>query len=228
MIRDRIDVAIIDATQADAIAAVAASWEIARAKINLCRRSPLYSPQISAVSYIDNARWMADKDFWSKRGVETRCILEGIDVEEITSAAPNRSGYGIPDSAVVLATAGQDLDHSISEEFVETMVSVLRSHPHAIYLLVGEAELSWQKRKFESAGVGKRIGYAGRRKDLPGFLRIADVYVSEPGSRRWRNFAGDVSRAHVSRHRPAARRPALQAKKPPPPTPPDSSSASAS
>src|SRR5262249_38275371 len=37
MTRDKIDVAIFDATQADAVAAIASSWEIARAKINLCR-----------------------------------------------------------------------------------------------------------------------------------------------------------------------------------------------
>ena len=36
-----------------------------------------------------------------------------------------------------------------------------------------------QKRKFESAGVSKRIGYAGKRRDLPGFLRIADIYLAE-------------------------------------------------
>ncbi|MGH7179130.1 MAG: glycosyltransferase, partial [Tepidisphaeraceae bacterium] len=85
----------------------------------------------------------------------------------------------IPDSAVVLATAGSELDRSISDEFVETIISVLRAHPHAIYLLVGEADLGAQKRKFESAGVGKRVGYAGKRKDLPGFLRIADLYLAE-------------------------------------------------
>ena len=40
-----------------------------------------------------------------------------------------------------------------------------------------------QKRKFEAAGVGKRVGYTGRRKDLPGFLRVADVYLAEfPGA----------------------------------------------
>ncbi len=179
IVRDRIDVAIIDATQADGIAAVISSWEIARSKINLSRRTPLYSPQIDSVTYIDQARFKSDAEFWAKRGISTQCIVEGIDVDDISSGSPSRSAYGIPDSAAVLATAGQDLDRTISEEFVETIINVLRSHPHAIYLLVGEADLSWQKRKFESAGVGKRIGYAGRRKDLPAFLRIADVYVAE-------------------------------------------------
>jgi predicted O-linked N-acetylglucosamine transferase (SPINDLY family) len=179
IIRDRIDVAIFDTTQADAIAAVLSSWEIARAKINLCRRSPMYAPQMSAVTYSDQARLNADKDFWAKRNIEARSIFEGIDIDDVTANAPNRTAYGIPDNAIVLATAGPDLDRSISESFVETMINVLRSHPQAIYLLVGEADLAWQKRKFESVGVSKRVGYAGRRKDMPGFLRIADVYVAE-------------------------------------------------
>src|SRR5207248_4002879 len=93
--------------------------------------------------------------------------------------APQRNAYGIPDNAIVLATAGPQLDKSMSEEFVETAISILRAHPHAIYLLIGDGELAWQKRKFESAGVAKRVGYAGKRKDLPGFLRIADLYLAE-------------------------------------------------
>jgi glycosyltransferase involved in cell wall biosynthesis len=117
--------------------------------------------------------------FWQRRNIDSRFILEGIDADENLGPVPQRSVYGIPDNAIVLATAGQDLDRTVSEEFVETMINVLRAHPQAIYLLIGEGELSWQKRRFESAGVSKRVGYAGRRKDLPAFLRIADLYVAE-------------------------------------------------
>jgi len=102
-----------------------------------------------------------------------------FDVDDTLGAPPQRSAYGIPEQAMVLATSGTDLDRTIGEEFVETIVNILRAHPHAIYLLIGEGELAWQKRKFESAGVGKRVGYAGKRKDLPGFLRIADLYLAE-------------------------------------------------
>jgi len=90
-----------------------------------------------------------------------------------------RSQYGIPDNAIVLATASDDLDRSMSEEFVDSIIAILRAHPQSIYLLVGDAELSWQKRKFESAGIAKRVGYAGKRRDMPGFMRIADVYLCE-------------------------------------------------
>ncbi len=179
LIKDRIDVAIIDATQADAIAALIATWETAPVKINLCRSTPLYSAGVSCITYLDPVRFENDREYWQKRGVESKFILEGIDIDSPQAPAPSRAQYGIPPQSVVLATSSNDLDRSLSEEFVETVINILRAHPHAIYLLIGEGELAWQKRKFESAGVAKRVGYAGKRKDLPGFLRIADLYLCE-------------------------------------------------
>jgi glycosyltransferase involved in cell wall biosynthesis len=183
LLKDRVDVVIIDASQADPIAALVANWDVARVKVNLCRRTPLFASGIHCITYTDQVRYEADKDYWARRGVETRFILEGIDIDENLGAAPQRSAYGIPDQSIVLATSGHDLDRGIGEEFVDTIINILRAHPHAVYLLIGDGELAWQKRKFESAGVGKRVGYAGKRKDLPGFLRIADLYLAEfPGS----------------------------------------------
>lgn len=178
LIKDRIDVVIFDANQSDPISSIVANWEVARVKVNLCRRAPMYATGISCITYIDQVRYEADKDYWQRRGVESKFILEGIDVDETLGAAPQRSAYGIPEQAIVLASSG-DLDRTCSEEFVETIINLLRAHPHAVYLLIGDAELSWQKRKFDSAGIAKRVGYAGRRKDLPGFLRIADIYLAE-------------------------------------------------
>lgn len=179
LIKDRIDVAIFDTNQSDPIASIVANWEVARVRMNLCRRSPMYASGISCITYTDQVRYEADKDYWQRRGIESKFILEGIDVDENLGAAPQRSAYGIPDQSIVLASSSGDLDRTCSEEFVDTMINILRAHPHAVYLLIGEGELSWQKRKFESAGIAKRVGYAGRRKDLPGFLRIADIYLAE-------------------------------------------------
>lgn len=179
LIRDKADVVIFDATQGDPIAAVVADWEVARVKINLVRHAPLYAAGIHCVTYGDQKQYEADKSIWHDRETEVHFILDGIDIDEATGPGPLRSAYGIPDQAVVMATAAGNLDDAMSPEFVETAINILRAHPHAIYLLVGEGDLAWQKRKFESAGVGKRVGYAGRRKDLPSFLRIADVYLTE-------------------------------------------------
>ena len=179
MVKDRVDVAVIDANQADPIAALVAAWETATAKINLCRRAPMYAKAVDCIVYLDQVRYEMDQDLWRRKGIESTYILEGIDVTEALGPAPTRETYGIPEQSVVLATVSADLDRSMSEEFVESVIQVLRGNPNAIYLAIGEGEAAWQKRKFESAGVGKRVGFAGKRRDLPGFLRIADVYLAE-------------------------------------------------
>jgi predicted O-linked N-acetylglucosamine transferase (SPINDLY family) len=179
LVRDQIDVVFFDCTQADSVAALCAMWDVARAKINLCRRTPMYSSGMQCICYFDQARFENDREFWSRRGVDSKYILEGVDLEETVAAAPNRSAYGIPDSAVVMTSCGSDLDRTMSDDFCDTIVNILRSHPQSIYLCVGDGELAAQKRRFESVGVGKRVGYAGKRKDLPGFLRMADVYLAE-------------------------------------------------
>jgi glycosyltransferase involved in cell wall biosynthesis len=179
LVRDQIDVAIFDATQADPVAAIVAAWRVAKVKINLCRRTPLYASGISSVVYFDPVRWEADKDFWNLRRVDSRFILEGCDIEREMGSGPQRSSYGIPEAAIVLATSSAEPDRTLGAEFIDTVINILRAHPHAIYLVIGECDMAWQKRKFESAGVGKRVGYAGKRKDLPAFLRICDVYLAE-------------------------------------------------
>lgn len=196
LIKDRVDVVVFDAGQSDAIAAVVANWDVARVRVNLARRGPLYSPGVSCVTYTDPIRFEADREYWQRRGVESRFILEGIDIDENLGTPPQRSAYGIPEQAMVLASAGPDLGRTVSADFVDAIINILRAHPHAVYLLIGEGELGWQKRKFESAGIGKRIGYTGRRKDLPGFLRIADIYLAEfPNS----NAAGALQAMSVEK-----------------------------
>ena len=179
LVKDEIDVVLFDCTQADPIASMVATWDIARAKINLVRSRPMYSSGISMICYVDQAGFDRDQQFWKQRGVESKFVLEGMDLEEAMTTVPNRSAYGIPDSAVVLSTCGSNLSKTLSGEFCETIINILRANPQAIYLCVGEGELSTQKRKFESAGVSKRVGYAGKRKDLPGFLKMADIYLAE-------------------------------------------------
>src|SRR4051812_46421074 len=108
--RDRVDVIIFDVTQADPIASLVAQWDVGRVKINLSRRFPLYMSGINCVTYVDQVKFDADKDFWNRKTVDSKFILEGIDVDENLGAAPQRSTYGIPENAVVLATAGNELD----------------------------------------------------------------------------------------------------------------------
>ena len=179
LIKDQIDLVFIDATFADPIASLLSHWQIARTKIVICRRYPMYGTQFDAAVYLDQQRFDLDKDFWKKNNIDPTFIFEGIELTEHTSPAPQRSAYGIPDQSVILATAGNELDETMGEEFVDTMISILRSNPLAVYLVVGDGEFASQKRRFEAAGVSKRVGYTGKRKDFADFLRIADIYVAQ-------------------------------------------------
>src|SRR5206468_2813058 len=77
LIADKVDVAIIDANQSDPIAALIAAWETAPVKINLARQAPLFSRNVSCVTYLDPARFETDRTYWQQYGIESKFILEG-------------------------------------------------------------------------------------------------------------------------------------------------------
>ena len=178
LVNDQTDVLIIDADPADAIAGVLAHWKTARVKVWIARNVPLFSTSLAGVIYLDADRLESDGQWWRQHGITATSMLEGVDLDAPTLEGPRRSAYGIPESAVILTTA-TDEHEALSSQFVQTVAEVLRRHPQAVYLLIGPTETTAIRRQFESAGVGKRVGFAGRRKDLPGFLRVADVYLAE-------------------------------------------------
>src|SRR5687768_966980 len=143
IVADKVDIMLFDATQADPIAALLATWETSAIKVNLCRETPLYNAAVSCITYLDAVRYEADREYWQKRGMETKFILEGVDTDAALGAMPARSAYGIPENSVVLATAGQELDKSLTSEFIDTVIAILRANPNAIYLLIGDADLAW-------------------------------------------------------------------------------------
>ncbi|MGF1632443.1 MAG: glycosyltransferase [Phycisphaerae bacterium] len=179
LIEDQADIVIFDTTPADAIAAMLAAWPVAAAKVNLCRRTPMLNRGIQQVWFTDRQVQETHRYNLESRDVATHFVYEGIDASDIPAESARRGQYGIPDQAAVLATSGEDLDAGISEAMVEAIITVLRDNPQAVWLLVGPGELSWQKRRFEAAGVAKRIGFVGKRRDATSFLRMADVYVAE-------------------------------------------------
>lgn len=179
LVNDQTDVLIIDADASDAIAGVLCHWNVARAKLWIARRAPLYSTGLGAVAYLDAARLASDEQWWRQQGVSATCILEGVDLEAPLNEAPRRSAYGIPDSAVILTTCAEDVARTITPPMIDAIADVLKKHQQAVYLIVGAGETTGIRRRFEAAGVGKRIGYAGKRRDLPGFLKMADIYLAE-------------------------------------------------
>lgn len=177
--RDQIDVVILDVTQADAAANLIAAWNVAAVKIAIARRSPIYCSSLDGVCYMDSVRHEADESYWRSQEIKTWFVQEGVDADLLPASALQRSTMGIPEGAVVLATASAELERALSDQFIDCVVSILRANPQAIFMAAGEGELAAAKRRFESAGLSRRVGWAPRRKDVASFLRIADVYLAE-------------------------------------------------
>lgn len=181
--RDQIDVLIIDAGLSDPIACVVANWNIAKAKLNLVRRSPMLAGNVSGAIYVDSKLQKSDDAHWRMQNAESHLVLEGIEPLALElPAGTQRSAYGIPEHSVILATHAES-DGSFSDAFLDTIVQTLRQHPQTVLLIAGDVEQAPVKRRLESAGLGKRVGFAGKRRELADFLRMADVYLTPfPGA----------------------------------------------
>lgn len=183
LVADQVDLLIIDVDPSDAIAGTIVNWPVAKAKLSIARRAPLMSEALNGVCYLDGVRCESERGWWQQQGIRVESLIEGIDLDAPLAEAPRRVAYGIPDSAVILTTVSPDVSETISPVMVDTISAVLKRHPQAVYLLVGPGETAALRKRFDAAGVGKRVGYAGRRRDMPGFLKMADIYVAEfPGA----------------------------------------------
>ena len=175
---DQTDVLIVDADATDPVAGLVASWGVVERVLWIARRRPLYADCVDAVCYLDPAVAEADRSWWGKRGIEPSVLVEGLDpAADAEQPAPPRSRYGIPDSAVIFAAAADDVAGRVGPAMVEGVIGLLRSHPQAVFLLIGAGETAALRQRFEAAGFGRRVGYAGRRRDLGAFLKMADAYL---------------------------------------------------
>lgn len=174
---DQTDLLVIDCDITDPIAALLASWKVAAKVMWVARRRPLYSTAVDSVCYLDASAAERDRAWWQQHGIQPGSITEGIDLAAPTGDPARRGQYGIPESAVICCTAVEDVAEQITPAMVDSMIDLLRRQPQAVYLIVGAGDASAVRRRFDAGGVGKRVGYAGRRRDLTAFLKMADVYL---------------------------------------------------
>ena len=179
--KDGIDVLLIDAQLNDPVAALVANWPVAHAKVNVVRRSPMLAGAVQAAIYVDANLQKIEESGWKKRNVPTHFVQEGVEISAIEPAATLRSAFGIPEQSIVLATVA-DADTILAGDYVETVVQLLRQHPQAVLLVAGDSDTAALKRRMDAAGLGKRCGIAGKRKDLVEFVKMADVYLAPMGS----------------------------------------------
>lgn len=175
--KDQIDVLIIDAHLADPIASVIACWPVSRIKLNLVRRWPMLAGSMDAAVYVDSHLKKQDETLWRQQGRSVHFIQEGVEPLSNPASVVQRSTYGIPDQSIILSTTC-DTEQGLSDTFQETLVHLLRQYPQTVLLIAGDVEQQPVRRRFDSAGLGKRVGFAGRRKDLSEFLGMTDIYLT--------------------------------------------------
>ena len=176
--RDQIDVLILDANHGDAIAAVLGHLPVSKTKLHLVRRTPLLGGTIDGVAYVDFPRLKSDEAHWDGENVPTLLLQEGVEPLNESIPAPARAPLGIPETATVLASVLSEIDGPASGEFLEAIVHLLRQNPSTVLLVAGDGDTAPIKRRLEAAGLGKRAGFTGKRKDMSEFLRVADVFLA--------------------------------------------------
>ncbi|MDP2135548.1 MAG: glycosyltransferase family 4 protein [Sulfuritalea sp.] len=91
--------------------------------------------------------------------------------------AVTRESLSLPDSAVVMITVGFRLEHEIRSDWAQRMLQVMASYPETIWLLAGGAGRLPKALARAPAG---RVRVLATRDDIPGILRISDIYVNPP------------------------------------------------
>lgn len=89
----------------------------------------------------------------------------------------SRASLGLPESAVVLVTAGFRLEHEIKPDWADRMQDILSNNANAILLLVGG---SGRIPAALSRIPPNRIRALATRDDVPGILRCCDIYLNPP------------------------------------------------
>ncbi|MEL7238628.1 MAG: hypothetical protein AAGK78_07175, partial [Planctomycetota bacterium] len=218
---DQTDLIFIDADPSDPVASLLACWPVAERCIWIARRSPLFSEQIDGICYFDPAAAEIDRGWWATRDITSTSTIEGVDLSAPVGEGPRRAQFGIPGAAVIAATSVEDVPRQVGMKMIEQVIALLKANAQLVFLLIGSGDTSVHRRKFELAGVGRRVGYAGQRRDLPAFLKMADLYLcpfafagaaedgrhglARGGRRGEHRRSPQARRGHARPHRPVRR-----------------------
>jgi glycosyltransferase involved in cell wall biosynthesis len=176
-VRDGVDVVLIDAALSDPAAWITASSQFACKRVAIVRQQPVGLSGVDVAAFVDPRRLAVDGPLWQSRGVPTVEIPQGIELDE--TKPMSRNDFGVSDDAVVLVTASNQLETTFTPTFIEAVIQMLVAHPRAVFLAVGDAGQSTARRQFDTAGVGTRVGFAGKRRDWQNIVRMADVYLAD-------------------------------------------------
>lgn len=119
-----------------------------------------------------------DREVWSQVFPAPRTLFHPYRLKRSTAEhAVTRAELGLDPAAMVWVSAGFRLEHEIHGEWAERMLRLMTRHPQVVWLLIGgEGKLP---QALENAPAG-RVRALATRDDLPGILRISDIYVNPP------------------------------------------------
>jgi len=179
MREDRLDVAAYQSSLACPIECLVADWHVAPVQVNVNIGVPMYVQGIDCTTYFMRGNHDREAGHFASRGKRTLFVHGGIDLDVSLPPLPRRAECGIPESAVILMTVGNNLPQRLSPEFVDCVSRILLANRDAIYVVIGGGDLTTQKERFHEAGVLKRVAFTGPRNDVRHVIRLADVYVNE-------------------------------------------------
>ena len=107
-------------------------------------------------------------------------IHNGINLEEIpqVSAETLRSALGLPDDAVIVASAGRLSPEKNQSGMIEAARQVVSQNPKAYFIIFGEGFLrSDMERQIAEAGLHGRFLLPGFRSDLQAVLHEIDIFM---------------------------------------------------
>lgn len=109
-------------------------------------------------------------------------VFNGIAIpgeSEVAAAREPLSGRGRGQESATIVTVGRLVDIKGQDQLVACAPHLLRSHPHARIVIVGEGPcLEAWRAEARRLGVDQRVTFTGRVRDPGEYLREADVYVS--------------------------------------------------
>ncbi len=178
VVRDGVHVLLVDAPLHDAAAWITVASKPIPHQIGLTRRGPIGVAGVEGVVFLDPARTSVDESFWKSRGVPSRTVPQGIECDAPTARRTRRE-FGVGESATVLMTCSSKIDQAFKSAFLDAMIQLLQQNPKLVYLIVGESQSNQTRKAFDQAGLGGRVGFAGRRRDSRDVLQLADIYLAE-------------------------------------------------
>ncbi len=114
---------------------------------------------------------------------QTCVVHSAVDMERVLMPVVSRSSLNVQDEAPLLVSAGALVGHKDHANLLDAAVIVRRTFPALRVCIAGEGPLRGAlEAKRDALDLGECVTFLGNRKDAPGIIRAADVYVSSSWS----------------------------------------------